>query len=74
MGNSDFPLWYSNKVHSFIMRILAIMLALFAYIVFPHVRYRINIFTDDSEINYQVQKSLDAISSGGIVGARNIRG
>jgi cell division protein FtsW len=48
--------------------VLAIMLALFAYLVFPHVRYRINIFTDDNEINYQVQKSLDAINSGGIWG------
>ncbi len=40
-----------------------------AYFVFPHVKYRIDMFLfSDSGPTYQVSKSLDAIASGGFAG------
>ena len=40
-----------------------------AYFIFAHVKYRIDMFLfSDGNVSYQVQKSLDAISNGGLFG------
>ncbi len=52
-----------------VLVVMGIFSLLGAYLVFPHVSYRINKFLGiDSDANYQVKKSLEAFNSGGITG------
>jgi cell division protein FtsW len=46
----------------------AIVFALGAYAVFPHVQDRIGKFMDSGEKNYQVERSLDAFVNGSLFG------
>lgn len=49
--------------------VFGIISLLGAYMIFPHVSYRVNKFLGlDSDANYQVKKSLEAFNSGGIIG------
>ncbi len=53
----------------FVLGALGIAGAISAYVFFPHVASRIDRFLDPSSgDNYQVQKSLDAFSNGGLFG------
>lgn len=53
----------------FILGLLAIGGVAGAYAIFPHVKRRIDMFLDPSAgDNYQVEKSLEAFHSGGILG------
>ena len=46
-----------------------IITLLLAYLFFPHVTYRIDSFINsDNNVSYQVGKSLDAFSNGGLLG------
>lgn len=58
---------------SYLIIVFLLLMALtalsLAYFVFPHVKYRIDMFLfSDSGPTYQVSKSLDAIASGGFAG------
>ncbi len=46
----------------------AVIGALSAYLFLPHVRDRVNRFTDLESKNYQVERSLDAFANGGLLG------
>jgi cell division protein FtsW len=49
--------------------VLGICSLLGAYLIFPHVSYRVNKFLGiDADANYQVKKSLEAFNSGGLTG------
>lgn len=55
--------WFWGILFSFVGSILAVV----AYFIFPHVNYRVNSFFLDKH-PYQVEKALEAISSGKILG------
>jgi cell division protein FtsW len=48
--------------------VMLILLSVFSYFFFDHVRRRIDIFLDPSIDNYQISKSLSAFKSGGLLG------
>ncbi|PIR33116.1 MAG: putative lipid II flippase FtsW [Alphaproteobacteria bacterium CG11_big_fil_rev_8_21_14_0_20_44_7] len=51
-----------------VFALIAIVGGVFAYLVFDHVAARIDKFLDPSASGYQVSKSLEAFSSGGLMG------
>ncbi|MDB2683102.1 FtsW/RodA/SpoVE family cell cycle protein, partial [Alphaproteobacteria bacterium] len=54
----------------FILIGLGVVGALFAYLSFDHIQSRVNRFLDpESGDNYQVERSIEAFQSGGIMGA-----
>lgn len=55
--------WFWGVLFSFVGSILAVI----AYFIFPHVNYRVNNFFLDKH-PYQIEKALEAISSGKILG------
>lgn len=58
-----------SMIYIAVLVALGICSLLGAYLVFPHVSYRVNKFLGiDADANYQVKKSLEAFNSGGITG------
>ena len=58
----------TNLIIAFIITSILPLLGLILYFNIPYIKNRIDNFIDPNSINYQVNKGLDAISNGGIIG------